>query len=33
VLVPRNKDKLEATAADGQVRWSRGDSLDGSVQG
>jgi NAD(P)-dependent dehydrogenase (short-subunit alcohol dehydrogenase family) len=33
VLVARNKDKLEATAADGQVRWSRGDSFDGSAQG
>jgi 3-oxoacyl-[acyl-carrier protein] reductase len=27
VLVARNKDNLEATAADGQVRWSRGDSF------
>jgi NAD(P)-dependent dehydrogenase (short-subunit alcohol dehydrogenase family) len=31
VLVARNKDKLEA--ADGQVRWSRGDSFDGTAQG
>ena len=29
----QDKDKLEATAADGQVRWSRGDSFDGSAQG
>ena len=33
VLVARNKDKPEATAADGQVRWNRGDSFDGSAQG
>ena len=30
---PECRRSLEVTAADGQVRWSRGDSFNGSAQG